>query len=79
LQAQTLARFHGLLPGLTSTILGGVNRLLPQSSGKGRYTGKESETPISNSFLTALGERSARKYHQYSPGEERADSSADSE
>jgi NAD(P)-dependent dehydrogenase (short-subunit alcohol dehydrogenase family) len=66
-QAQLLARFHGLFPGLTAGILGIVNRFLPKADGIGqaRRSGKASETPISRSFLTALGRRAAQMYQQY--------------
>lgn len=67
-QAQLLARFHGLFPGITTNILGFVNRFLPGASpteGMDRHTGEESETPITRSFLTALNQRATREYNQY--------------
>ena len=66
LQAQALARFNGLFPGLTTEILALANRVLPGPGGIGaeRSLGKESETPVSSSFLTALGRQAAREYHQ---------------
>lgn len=65
-QAQLLARFHGLFPGLTSDILGLVNRFLPSGEGAGTasHTGRESETPITQSFLTVLGQRAAHTYNE---------------
>ena len=66
IQAQLATRFHGLFPGTTTDMLGVVNRLLPNGEGAGteRYAGKESETPISRSFLTTLGQRAAQKYNE---------------
>lgn len=66
-QAQLLARVHGLLPGFTGKVLSGVNRLLPEPGGIGdeRRLGRESESPISESFLTALGRQAAETWHQY--------------
>jgi len=65
-QAQLLARFHGLFPGLTGGILGLVNRFLPSGEGAGTasHIGKESETPITQSFLTALGQRAVHTYNE---------------
>lgn len=66
-QAQFMARFHGLFPGLTTRLLGVVNRVMPGPGGIGteRRLGKQSESFISKSFLTALGQRAARTWHQY--------------
>ncbi len=65
-QAKLLALFHGIFPGVTSGVLALVNRLLPGPGGEGphKHTGKESETPVSESFLTALGREPAHKLHQ---------------
>lgn len=65
-QAQLLARFHGLFPGLTADILGVADRLLPSSQGQGtdRHSGKESETAVTRSFLTALGQKAVKTYNQ---------------
>lgn len=66
-QAQLAARFHGLFPGITTDVLGLVNRLLPDADGVGRerVIGEDSGSAVSRSFLTALTERAARDYHQY--------------
>ncbi len=64
-QANLLAMFHGLFPGTTADILGLVNRALPTGSAQERHTGKESETPVSRSFVTSLGRRAAEKLNQY--------------
>src|SRR5579864_3914769 len=55
------ARVHGLIPGTTANVLGIVNRVLPAAGGIGttRARGHESATPVSESFLTALGKRAA--------------------
>lgn len=65
-QAQLLARFHGLFPGLTTNILSIVNRFLPSGEGAGTsdHLGKESETPVTQSFLTSAGQRAARTYNE---------------
>ncbi|GAC1613555.1 MAG: SDR family oxidoreductase [Ktedonobacteraceae bacterium] len=66
IQAQLLARFHGLFPGVTSDIMGFTNRFLPSGEGVGThsYTGKESETSITRSFLTRLGQQAAKTYNE---------------
>jgi hypothetical protein len=66
IQAQLVTRFHGLFPGTTTDILGIVNRFLPNGEGGGteRHSGKESETLISRSFITALGQQAAQKYNE---------------
>lgn len=65
-QAQLLVRVKDLAPGLTTNILGVVNRALPGPGGIGqeRRLGKESESAISQSFLTGLGRRAATRWHQ---------------
>lgn len=71
LQAQLAVRFHGLFPGLTADMLGLVNRLLPSPGGIGRRRakGKESESALSPSLLTALTEAAARKNNEVLEGE----------
>jgi short-subunit dehydrogenase len=64
-QARLLATIHGVMPGLTSGLLGLVNRFLPRSAAQERHTGKESETTVSRSFATALGRRAADQFNQY--------------
>lgn len=61
IQAQLAVRFHGLFPGLTADLLGLVNRLLPSPGGIGRLRakGKDSQSAISPSWLTALNEAAA--------------------
>lgn len=65
-QAQLLARFHGIFPGITTDIMGLTNRLLPSSQGTGTesHSGIESETTITRSFLTTLGQKASKTYNQ---------------
>jgi NAD(P)-dependent dehydrogenase (short-subunit alcohol dehydrogenase family) len=58
--------FHGLLPGVTSDILGLVNRALPDADGAGtaRVRGAESQSKLSPSPLTALGDRAAARNNE---------------
>jgi short-subunit dehydrogenase len=65
-QAKALALLHGITPGLTSEMMGVVNRVLPTSQGDPsiRYTGAESETAVTRSFVTQLGRRAARNLNQ---------------
>jgi short-subunit dehydrogenase len=66
-QAKLAVKFHGLFPGVTSDILGLVNRVLPDANDdqKDRHLGKESETVLTRSFITKAGRRAAQKYHQH--------------
>ncbi len=62
--AQILARLHGAFPGLITDILTLSTRFLPKSEGTTRHTGSESETPISKSFLTTLGQKASHEYNE---------------
>lgn len=66
-QAKLVALAHGVAPGLTSDVLGVVNRALPGSGGVGqeRRTGNESETQVTRSVFFELGRRAARDLNQY--------------
>jgi NAD(P)-dependent dehydrogenase (short-subunit alcohol dehydrogenase family) len=66
IQAQIIARFHSLFPGLTADLMGVVNRFLPSGEGAGivAHSGRESETAITQSFLTILGQRASRTYNE---------------
>jgi len=57
---------HGALPGLTAEILSLVNRVLPEAGGVGteRVRGAESESWLSPSPLTALGDRAAMAHNE---------------
>ncbi len=67
LEAQMLARLAGLFPGTAVRTLSLVNRLLPRAGGIGqeRRLGRESETRVAQSFLTALGHRAAERYQRH--------------
>jgi short-subunit dehydrogenase len=58
-------------PGLTADILSFVDRLLPDPGGRPRERrrGAESQSKLSPSWLTRLGDRAARKYNQIAPAE----------
>jgi NAD(P)-dependent dehydrogenase (short-subunit alcohol dehydrogenase family) len=73
-QAKLAALIHGIAPGQTSNLMGLVNRLLPggDSERKSRVVGKQTETPITRSPLTALGRIEGKKLHQYPERHERA-------
>ncbi|HZU70850.1 MAG TPA: SDR family oxidoreductase [Ktedonobacteraceae bacterium] len=65
--AKMLAKFHGLFPGATTGILGLINRFLPGAGpvwGLERHTGKESETPVTQSFITGSTQKAAQEYNQ---------------
>jgi short-subunit dehydrogenase len=64
-QAKLLAGIHGVAPGLTQQVLARVNRLLPDAAGgTEKKTGRESQSAVTRSPLTALGKRAARRYNQ---------------
>ncbi len=66
IQAQIAVRFHALFPGLTADLLGLVNRLLPAAGGIGRKRakGKDSQSELSPSWLTALGDKAAQRNNE---------------
>jgi short-subunit dehydrogenase len=61
IQAKFAALFHGVFPGLTADILGMINEFLPEAGGinTGSAKGKESQSNIAPSWLTALSDRAA--------------------
>lgn len=65
-QAKIATKFKGLFPGLTTDLLGLVNRLLPAPGGigKAKAKGHESESEVSNSWLTGLDEEAAKRNNQ---------------
>jgi len=64
-QAELLARFHGVAPGLTAEILGIVSRTLPNAGASDeKRKGKDSENVVTKSPLTALGQMAAKRYNQ---------------
>jgi short-subunit dehydrogenase len=60
---------NAVAPGLTANLLGVIDRLLPDagSQPRTRRRGAESQSWLSPSWLTHLGDRAARKYNQMSP------------
>lgn len=66
-QAKALVMAHGVAPGIIADILGLTNRLMPGTgaSGKQRFSGKESETMVSRSFLTTLGRSAGRDLNEH--------------
>jgi NAD(P)-dependent dehydrogenase (short-subunit alcohol dehydrogenase family) len=67
--ARIAAVINALAPGFTSDVLTLVERLLPGPSDqpRGRRMGDESQSWLSPSWLTRLGDRAARKYNQIAP------------
>jgi short-subunit dehydrogenase len=65
-QAKLAARMHGLFPGLTTDLMGLVNRFLPGPGGIGkeRALGRDSQSWLSSSFLTVLTYRAAKKNNE---------------
>lgn len=62
-EAQLASLLHGMAPGVTADVLGLINRALPKSNGsKETAKGAESESPVTHSFLTALGKRARANY-----------------
>lgn len=69
--AVLISRMQGAMPGVTTTLLGVVNRAMPRDPGEARRqaaAGWDSETPVTNSFVTGLGRQAARDLLQYSAG-----------
>jgi short-subunit dehydrogenase len=60
---------NAVAPALTTNVLAAVDWLLPGAGGRsrGRHKGSESQSWLSPSWLTRLGDRAARKYNQVSP------------
>jgi short-subunit dehydrogenase len=67
--ARVAAVVNAVAPGLTAGVLAGVDRLLPGPSGgsPGRRKGVESQSALSPSWLSRLGDRAAQKYNQIAP------------
>jgi NAD(P)-dependent dehydrogenase (short-subunit alcohol dehydrogenase family) len=67
--AKVAAVANAIAPGLTISALSLVDRLLPGPGSKpaGRRKGTESESWLSPSWLTQLGDQAARKYNQVAP------------
>jgi short-subunit dehydrogenase len=60
---------NAIAPGLVARLSSTVNRLLPSAKGSpgGRRKGSESESSLSPSWLTRLGDRAAHEYNQIAP------------
>ena len=71
LPARMAAVVNAVAPGLTSGILATVDRLLPSADGggSGRRRGADSQSWLSPSWLSRLGDRAAKKYNQIAPAE----------
>jgi NAD(P)-dependent dehydrogenase (short-subunit alcohol dehydrogenase family) len=67
--AKLAATVHGLAPGLVAQGLGLVNRLLPGPGGVGTrgVPGHQSQSAVTRSWLTALGDEAARRHNQIPP------------
>ena len=61
IQAKIAAKFHGVFPGVSSELYGLINQALPGPGGIGedRARGRDSESAVSQSFLTALTRKAA--------------------
>ena len=87
--AKLAALVNAIAPGVTTAALSLVNRVLPEADGRntGRRKGADSQSWISPSWLTRLGDRAARKYNQVatrkgdratiSPGSDRSKGASD--
>jgi hypothetical protein len=71
LPAKVAAVVNAVAPGLTGGLLALVDRFLPRADGarSGRRKGADSQSWLSPSWLTCLGDRAARKYNQIAPSE----------
>jgi NAD(P)-dependent dehydrogenase (short-subunit alcohol dehydrogenase family) len=69
--ARAAAIAQAAAPNLTARALATVNRLLPGAPARrtGRRRGAESQSRLSPSLLTRLGDRAARQYNQMAPDE----------
>ena len=63
---RVVAVVNAIAPGLTASVLAAVDRMLPGSDGgsRGRRKGAESQSRLSPSWLSRLGDRAAKKYNQ---------------
>jgi NAD(P)-dependent dehydrogenase (short-subunit alcohol dehydrogenase family) len=69
--ARAAAIAQAAAPNLTARVLATVNRMLPAAPARrtGRRRGADSQSPLSPSLLTRLGDRAARQYNQMAPDE----------
>ena len=63
---RVVAVVNAIAPGLTASVLAAVDRMLPGPDGgsRGRRKGAESQSRLSPSWLSRLGDRAAKKYNQ---------------
>src|SRR5262249_29288841 len=69
-RARTGARLHGLAPGLMSELLAVGTRLLPRPRSPEdfeRWSGEESESPLTRSFVTGLTRRAEEENNELPP------------
>ena len=71
LPAKLTVILHDLFPGLTAELMSLINRLLPKSGGVGAapVQGKDSESALAPSWLTALGDQAAQQNNEVEPGQ----------
>lgn len=64
--AKLAAVLHSMFPGLTADLMGVVDRFLPAPGGIGerRVRGADSQSKVSPSFFTRLGDRAARNNNE---------------
>jgi NAD(P)-dependent dehydrogenase (short-subunit alcohol dehydrogenase family) len=62
--AKVAALARTLAPGLTAALLAHVNRMMPQDSSTDRHRGRDSETPLTRSWVTQLTRRAAQKNNE---------------
>src|SRR5262249_46879579 len=70
LEAKIAAMGEAIAPEITAGLLSFINRLLPAPGGIGsaRVKGSESQSLLSPSWLTLLGDRAARRYNEVTNG-----------
>jgi short-subunit dehydrogenase len=64
LHAKALRVANGVAPGVTSDVLALVARILPSPEAPVRSRGDHIDSPVDDSFLTALGRRAAKRLNQ---------------
>jgi short-subunit dehydrogenase len=66
-QAKLAVAMHGVAPGFVSGVLGVLHPRLPGTGSRHpqRYAGKESESPLTRSFITSAGRRAGRALNQH--------------
>jgi short-subunit dehydrogenase len=69
--ARLVSVVNAVAPGFTAGVLATVDRLLPKADGAGspRRRGADSQSWLSPSWITRLGDRAAHKYNQIAPNE----------